>query len=144
MRVAAIGKLCRWVISDISRCVNLSQRIVLGVAAVFIAVIILFPPWNYVYSFPGEHLYQRPFPAERSERPAGYHWLFGQHIPTDITYLTWMFDIKPNVEYQGVTVVQFNRLEYFSLKIDKDRLWIQLGGVLVITLLLGFLLKTRK
>jgi hypothetical protein len=48
-----------------------------------------------------------------------------------------MFDLPPKA-------TDLSRLRYFSVVIDKDRLMVQLGGVLAITVLLTILLKSRS
>jgi hypothetical protein len=115
---------------------NASQRIVLALAAITITLMVIFPPWLFVYDFPGEDrtMYRHGgrIPAYYTTRFAGYHAITGQNAPTDQTYLVTVFGLESNTE-----------IRYFSMRIDKDRLWIQLAGALAVTLLLVFLLKSR-
>jgi len=112
--------------------VNLPQRIVLAGAAIIIAGMILFPPWLFIYDPPKDYLY-----VHKTIRPAGYHLLFARHVAEDQTELARIFGLPPK-DYD------LQRLNWFSMVIDKDRLMIQLGGVLAITVLLVLLLKARK
>jgi hypothetical protein len=70
--------------------------------------------------------------------PAGYYAVWGQHVPTDTTALAQLFSIKPE-KYAEDRL----DLKYFSMRIDKDRLWIQLAGALAVTLLLTALLRSK-
>ena len=86
------------------------------------------PAWLFIYDPPKGYLY-----FHKTIRPAGYHLLFAPHVAEDQTELERIFDLPPN-----------QRLNYFSMAIDKDRLMIQVGGMLAITVLLVLLLRARK
>ena len=112
---------------------NLPQRVVLALGTIIIAGMVLFPPWLFVFDPP-------QFAAEafhKTTRPAGYHLLFSPHVPEDQTELVRIFSLPPKWYL-------LHNLNYFSVVIDTDRLLVQLGGALAITVLLAFLLKSRK
>jgi hypothetical protein len=109
--------------------VNLPQRIVLALGALIIAGMVLFPPWLFVFQ-PSEGGMAETFP--KMTRPAGYHLLFSPHVVEDQTELAHVFSLP------------ILPLRYFSVVIDTDRLLVQLGGALTITVLLTVLLKSRK
>lgn len=116
---------------------NLSQRVVLIVAVLAIALMVVFPPWLFVYDFPGEDrtMYRHGgrIPSYYTTRFAGYHLITSANTPSNIGYLVNVFSLEPSTP-----------LRFFSMRIDKDRLWIQLGGTLAIALILTALLKSRK
>jgi hypothetical protein len=101
---------------------NLYQRIVLAVAAVVIAGMTLFPPWVFVFQHPER---------ARVERFAGYYPIWRSNTPTDQGALASLFQV--NV-----------RLTFFSIRIDTTRLGIQIAAVLLVTILLAVLLKSRN
>jgi hypothetical protein len=112
---------------------NSRQRIVLGIAVVVVAFVALFPPWIYVYH------YDPPFRVrgqqeQRAERPAGHHSIWSSAVPTDQTALIQLFSIQP----------ERASLQYFSMRLDKDKLWLEIGGTLAVSALLCLLLKDRK
>ena len=109
---------------------NLPQRVVFGLGTIVIAGMVLFPPWLFVYDPPEGYI------LHKTTRPAGYHSLFAQNRALDQTVLSEFFDI-PNVQ-------QVASPRYFSMIIDRDRLGVQLGGILAITLLLTLLLKSKN
>jgi hypothetical protein len=113
--------------------VNLLQRIVLALGAIIIAGMALFPPWLFIFDPP-------QYAAEafhKTTRPAGYHLLFSPHVAEDQTELARVFNLPPKWH-------DLHSPSHFSVVIDKDRLTVQLGGVLAITVLLTFLLKSKK
>ena len=111
-----------------------AQRIVLGVGAIAIAAMALFPPWNYVYDFPGDDRYiDRP--AYRSERFAGYHALWQANTVTDQTHLASLFFIPTD---------ERSSLQYFSMCLSTTRLGVQLGAALAMTATLTVLLKSNR
>jgi LmbE family N-acetylglucosaminyl deacetylase len=70
---------------------NLPQRIVLIVGFIAILAMALFPPWVYVYDPPeGPRRL-----GVKVERPAGYHLVFGEHVPQDQTQLIKIFNMMP-------------------------------------------------
>ena len=104
---------------------NLAQRIILVISFVLLFAAILFPPWTYSYKFP-------EMAAE--ERPAGYHLIFGQHTPQDRKALGQLFSID----------YKYTELEFFSMRIDQTRLTFQIVGLLLLTVILYFLLRTAR
>lgn len=98
-----------------------------------IALMVVFPPWLFVYDYPGQSQVRFGEPAYRSARFAGYHAIMGANRPMDGSYLQSVFGLNQNPE-----------LRYFSMRIDKDRLWLQFAGVLAVALILTLLLKTRE
>lgn len=65
---------------------SMAQRIVLGVGILVALLVVLFPPWLYIYSEPGRHETDPKIlgggsssrGAEHQERDAGYHFLLTQ------------------------------------------------------------------
>jgi hypothetical protein len=104
---------------------------VLALGVLIIAGMVLFPPWLLVYEPP--HFAASDF--NKTERPAGYHLLFSPHVVEDPTELAHVFNLPPGLA---------RRLDDFSVVIDKDRLTVQLGGVLAITVLLAVMLGSKK
>ncbi len=98
---------------------------------------VLFPPWLFVYTEPasqGSREFGGASQGEtRIERPAGYRFLFGQHVPpSDPKQLGAIFGL-PGAPPRWVI-----------MQIDVWRLGVQLCGLMAITLLLTVLLKTRS
>lgn len=118
---------------------NLVQRIVLAVGFLAIFGMGLFPPWVFVYNYPGFNTIH----GERSERPAGYHSIFGQHVPQDQTSLVTLFNINVNAEPRGPYVPERDRLQFFSLRIDWTRLTIQMVVAVILTSLLYLAARSR-
>jgi hypothetical protein len=88
---------------------------------------IIFPPWVIAFDPPTSIAR-----LVRAERPAGYHLLFGNHIPEDPTEINRMFG-------------QFWGFEYYSVRLDSARLFIQFVGLLILTVILFLVFgKTRK
>lgn len=117
---------------------SVPQRVVLIFAALLVSVMALMPPWRFVYDFPGDEFHARALarqPAYKAERFAGYYAIWQSNTPTDQTYLADLFSI-PIDDRSG--------MQYFSMKIDKDKLWIQLGVTLIVTALLVVILKPRN
>ncbi len=97
---------------------------------------VLFPPWLFIYTEPAGQGSQEFGGAShgelRIERPAGYRFLFGHHVPpSDPKQLGAIFGLP------GAP------LRWVIMQIDVQRLGVQLGGLIAITVLLTFLLKTR-
>lgn len=114
--------------------INLAQRLLLVVALVAVAVLVMFPPWLITYNPPRNFLY-----TQKATRNAGYHLIFAPPVVEDRGELSRMFGL-PN-DNAEISVLSPN---YFSTAIDKDRLAIQLVGVLIIAALLVFLLKSKS
>jgi len=61
---------------------NIKQRITLSLGITIISLMGVFPPWKYVYDFPGG----ANLPGLRVERPVGYHSIVSPpQIPDDKT-----------------------------------------------------------
>lgn len=113
---------------------NLAQRIVLAVGAIAIAVMALFPPWNYVYDYPGNARYVNR-PAYQSEHAAGYHAIWKVNTPTDQTYLALLFSIPTD---------ERSSLQYFSIRLNASKLLVQLAATIVITVILTVFAHSRR
>lgn len=109
------------------------QRIVLILGAFLTLIICLFPPWQYVYRY--QHAEQssdleRPTfgPAITREaiRPAGHHFIF-----SSVGGLSTPDLLDPNSPY-------------ISARIDKERITIELIGVLVVSLMLHLAFRGRN
>lgn len=120
---------------------NNRQQLVLTAGAIFTLVMLLFPPWLFVYDLPPESHRGIAFGGDRagsdshghehSERAAGYHFIASQNAPQDAKVLALLFsneDINPR---------------YVSVKADVVRLTIQLTGMVLIVGLMLFLLRAR-
>lgn len=111
---------------------NPGQRIVLIIGLLIILGMILFPPWVYVFNPPTDLRYR----LVRMERPAGYHLLFNDHSPQDLTQLLARFNLTPESAYTPAYEQSYLTLAVFSIQIDKNRLTIQIGAVSLLTLIL--------
>jgi len=112
---------------------NPAQRIVLALGTIAITAIVLFPSWIYVYHFePRFAVYGTA--GQRSERSAGHHAIWTAEVATNQAYLARLFSISADD----------SRAEYFSIRLDKDRLWLELAGALVVTGLLTVVLKSSN
>ncbi|HXM51581.1 MAG TPA: hypothetical protein VN956_27315 [Pyrinomonadaceae bacterium] len=118
---------------------NTAQRIVLSAAFLIILGMVLFPPWMFVYNYPGAG----PIHAIHAERPAGHYLIFGQYTPQDPTQLAALFDIDTTAFHSNV-VPERTRLQFFSLRIDGMRLGIQIAMAIILALLLTLILKSRS
>lgn len=76
---------------------NLAQRIVLIISFLVILGVSLFPPWTYVFSPPADLRHR----FVRTERPAGYHLLFNDHSPQDLSKLLVLFNLTPETTQAG-------------------------------------------
>lgn len=97
---------------------NNKQRILLGTGLLACLAMLLFPPWTFVYDRPpsssrSEFTGSRSRGHEHSERPAGYHFIAGQHRPSDEYALIALFG-NDELELRNV-----------SIKMDTQRLLIQ-------------------
>ena len=104
-----------------------AQRVVLFAGAFAIALVILFPPWNFVFTPPSGAA-----GWSRSERFAGYHLIFGSNEPQDVTALGEMFNWKAR-----------SVLNFTTVKLDSPRLFAQLAGILCVTALCFFAVRRR-
>ncbi|MGZ8843886.1 MAG: hypothetical protein ACXW18_09505 [Pyrinomonadaceae bacterium] len=91
---------------------------------------VLFPPWLFVFDPPAADDVFR-----KTTRPGGYHLLFSPHMAEDEAKLAQVFSLPP---------ARARRLVDFSVVMDRDRLTVQIIGVLVITVLLTVLLKSKN
>jgi len=110
---------------------NMAQRIVLISGFLVILGMVLFPPWIYVFS-PSAYLRDR---FVRTERSAGYHLLFTDHSPRDLSELTALFSLPSD---------RFLDLALFSIRLDTGRLQIQIAATLILTAILYFALRPSK
>lgn len=114
---------------------NMAQRIVLIAGFLVILIMALFPPWVYVYSPP------RDSDAVRAERPGGYHLIFNDHVPQDQGQLIALFSLPlGRTAYESELI----SLRYFSLRIDSQRLEIQIAATLILAAILYLALRSRK
>lgn len=110
----------------------------LALGAIIIAGMVLFPPWLFIYTEPASQgspldRFSSSHGEQRIERPAGYRFLFGQHVPpNDVKELGAIFGLG---SAPPMLVI---------MQIDVRQLGVQLGGALIITALLTILLKSRK
>jgi hypothetical protein len=107
--------------------VNNLQRITLGLSATIVIAMVLFPPW--IYTFQPDFEY-----SVRVERFAGYNPIWKSNAPTDVAPLLQLFSADP----------RYAHLVQFSIRIDTVRLGIQIGGMLLVVLLLLILLRGIK
>jgi hypothetical protein len=114
------------------------QRVVLIAASVVVLGMVLFPPWLFVLDMPAHRSSttrsefgagsSSSYGREHAERPAGYHSLFGQHVPADESESARLFSTDVS-------------LRYVSMRIDRTRLEIQIGAVLLLNAILYFVLR---
>jgi hypothetical protein len=116
---------------------SLPQKIVLGIGVLVIAGMVLFPPWIFAYRYDPSFRPRGFNEQQEIQRPAGYHAIWESHVPSDPTALGQLFSITKTDEADRLN------LRYFSMRLDKDRFWIQLVGALLLTLLLTALLKGK-
>jgi hypothetical protein len=80
---------------------NSKQRTILIIGFAFIVGMMLFPPWIFVFDMPatssgaGDFYPSKSIGHQHSERAAGYHFLFGQHVPSDEAGLAKLFNRQP-------------------------------------------------
>ena len=104
---------------------NVPQRIVLFIGFLVLLVVVLFPPWLFVFKHPN---------LAAVERPAGYHLILGQHAPQDRTALGQIFSLK----------YEHTELMFFNIRIDQTRLTVEIVGVLLVTTILCLLLRSPR
>ena len=111
---------------------NLAQRVVLIAGFLIVLGMALFPPWLYVYKYPG---------LPQTERAAGYFLIFAQHAPQDRVGLAALFGlpVKEDVPLLGQAEPRF-----FSLQIDRTRLAVQIGTTLILMTILCLALRSAK
>lgn len=101
---------------------NIVQRIDLVLGALVVAGVFLFPPWVFVLDTPetpGIARMQFPVAHRYEERPAGYHLIFGQHVPTDLAALNEAFQTKETT------------LQFFRLRLDRNLLLAEAAGAIL-------------
>jgi hypothetical protein len=108
---------------------NISQRIILILAFLIILGMALFPPWVYVYNF---------FGKVQAERPGGYHFIFGQHVPQDQTQLAALFSLDTST----LGTISLG-LQFYSMRLDGTRLFIQISATLLLMAILYFALRSK-
>jgi len=94
---------------------------------------LIFPPWIFLYE-PSKDSFG-PF-SHKATRPAGYHLLFSSHAPQDQTQLSALFSLPNSSRWASPS--------NFSMFIDRDRLYLQLGGLATITVLLLLLMRNKN
>lgn len=104
---------------------NLPQRIVLTIGFLVLLVVVLFPPWVFIYKHPN---------LAALERPAGYHFILGQHAPQDRTELARLFDMS----YYDAD------LAFMNIRIDQTRLTFEIVGLLLLMSMLYLLLRSAR
>lgn len=97
---------------------------ILILAGLAIGAMALFPPWLYSYRAFGPD-----YTPQTYERPAGYHLVIGDHIPSDQTAMDRLFG-------------QQVHLPSVSTRIDRGRLVVQIAGALIVGLLLALALHS--
>jgi|ERR1044072_2953100 hypothetical protein len=111
---------------------NVVQRMILVICAIATALMSLFPPWNFVYDFPGDDFYVNR-PAYKAERFAGYYAIWKSNAPTDQSQLAALFSIPAD---------QRSSLQYFSIRLNTTRLLVQFTAILLLTVILTILSKS--
>lgn len=109
---------------------NIWQRIILGCAAVALAVMIAYPPWFFDYRYDAPN-YSRGGQNIQAQRFAGYYPLWEANTPSDQSLLASMF----GVPYQQAA------LHSFTIRIDTARLSIQIVGLILGTIVLFVMLR---
>ena len=114
---------------------NAPQKFVLIVGFLLVLSMALFPPWTFVFdkpesSFRGGDV-ASSHGTEHVERPAGYHLVFGQHVPQDETRLNALFGREVEIQY-------------ISTRIDTSRLTIQIIAVLLLVGILYLVLYAAR
>ena len=109
---------------------NIPQRIVLVLGFLIILGMSLFPPWVFVYNFLGK---------AHAERPAGYHFIFGQHVPQDQTQLAALFSLDTKI----LGTISLS-LQFYSMRLDGTRLFIQISATVLLVSILYFALRSKR
>ena len=110
---------------------NRPQRILLAIGACLIAAMTLFPPWVLIYN-PNEDVLD----VQKATRPFGYHFVFSQSVPEDRTELARIFGLNTNTKQV--------EMSFFSTAIDTQRIILQIVGVVIVSMLLVLLFRTRS
>lgn len=92
----------------------------------------LFPPWLYVYKYPG---------LPQTERAAGYFPIFEQHAPQDRAALAALFGLPPK---DDARMLEEAAPRFFSLQIDRTRLAVQIGATLILVTILYIALRSAR
>jgi len=111
---------------------NLAQRVVLIAGFLIVLGMALFPPWLYVYKYPG---------LPQTERAAGYFLIFEQHVPQDRAALAALFGLPPQ---DDARMLEEASPRFFSLQIDRTRLAVQIGTTLILVTILYLALRSAK
>jgi hypothetical protein len=111
---------------------NSTQRIVLAGAALVFTGMILFPPWLFIY---------RPSPSYEPaltsiDRSVGFHFIAAPPVPPDRQTLSEMFSLNKESESSDP--------HYFTAKINKDVLTVELVGGLIVAGLLYLLSRGSR
>jgi hypothetical protein len=96
-----------------------ANQSILGLGLLVVLLMLIFPPWIYVYHF------QRPFREIKDvymEQPAGYHAIWHSSPPSNTDELAQLFSLQP----------QLAQAQYFSMRLDILRLSIQIAAVCVL------------
>ncbi len=118
---------------------NTPQRLVLITGILAVLLTCLFPPWLLVFDPPSGSIYQK------AARPAGYHLITSPHMATDPTELAKIFALD-SATYQSRPLrypVPNAPLSSFSVIIDKERLAVQLIGIVLATGMLCLVLSRK-
>jgi hypothetical protein len=119
---------------------NLAQRIVLIICFIVILGMTLFPPWVYIFNPPADLRHR----FVRVERPAGYHLLFNDHSPQDLSQLLVLFNLTPDATRVDGYERSMMTLSVFSVQLDKNRLAVQIGAALLLTAILCLAFQSRN
>jgi hypothetical protein len=119
---------------------NLAQRIVLIICFIVTLGMTLFPPWVYIFNPPADLRHR----FVRVERPAGYHLLFNDHSPQDLSQLLVLFNLTPDATQVDGYERSMMTLSVFSVQLDKNRLAVQIGAVLLLTAILCLAFRSRN
>ena len=127
-----------WISEDAPRAtgLNLAQRIVLIISFLAILGMTLFPPWIYVFNPP---VPLREAGYVRSERTAGYHFMFADHSPLDETRLLAIFNLNPKSWERP-----FISLHLFAVQLNSRQLGIQIAIAVLLTAILYFALRSTR
>ena len=133
---------------------NKPQKMVVTIGLALTIIALLFPPWRFVYDSPPErHSANRlnrfgnaysDWPSDKptyrgkdhAERAAGYHFLLGQHVPQDSAGLARLFNRDSDLDDM--------ELRYLSIRIDAQRLAIQLAVILLVVIGLYWLMQKKN
>jgi hypothetical protein len=112
---------------------KISQRIILAIGVVIVALLILYPPWYYEYKYEPPRRAQGNDRRMHLSRPAGHHPIW-DGTPNDQGLLVQLFNIEP----------EKSDLRFFTMRIDKDILTMEIIGVLIACGLLFLIARAGK